>query len=59
VPLFDALGEFASPAEAGELSCRISSWNDSVLLADGPLLEPVAPVLVGIGSALLLIAKLN
>jgi hypothetical protein len=58
VPLFDALVD-ASPAEAGELSCRISSWNDSVPLADEPLLEPVAALLVGVVSVLLLTETLN
>ncbi|HEV3345053.1 MAG TPA: hypothetical protein VG125_32045 [Pirellulales bacterium] len=59
VPLFDALVEFASPAEAAELSCRISSSNVPLPLADEPLLEPVAAVLVGLVPVLLLIEKVN
>ena len=59
VPLFDALVEFASPAEAAELSCRISSSNVPLPLADEPLLEPVAAVLVGLVPLLLLIEKVN
>lgn len=55
VPLFDALVEFASPFEPGELISRISSWNVSSLLAGEPLLEPVAAVLVGVVPVLLLI----
>jgi hypothetical protein len=58
-PLFDALVPLAAPSEADELSSRISSWKPSVPLADEPLLEAVAAVLVGVVPAPLLIEKVN
>jgi hypothetical protein len=59
VPLFNGLAEIAPPSEGAELSSRISIWNDPLPLADEPLLEPVAAVLVGVVPGPLLIEKVN